>query len=73
MFRGNIQVYLESVFNNEIVAWYISYLDLGPGIRENYPIMYTALRINGTSSLFAITRNFEVKSRHDKNSISVAG
>ena len=31
--------------------------------------LYTALRDNGTSSLFAITRNFEVKSRHGENGI----
>ena len=38
VFRGNIQVYLESVFNNEVVAWYISYLNQGPGIWENYQL-----------------------------------
>ena len=38
VFRGNIQVYLECVFNNDIVVWYISYLNQGPGIRENYQL-----------------------------------
>ena len=39
MFRGKIQVYLESVFKNELVALYISYLNEGPGSRENYHII----------------------------------
>ena len=37
MFRRIIQVYLESVFNNEIVAWYIFYLNRRPGLLQNYP------------------------------------
>ena len=52
MFRGIIQVYLESVFNNEIVAWYISYLDQGPGSRENYPLFGLKCRKTSRDNIF---------------------
>ena len=64
MFRRIIQVYLESVLNNEIVAWYISYLDRRPGNMQNYHESETEI---------TLTKNESVKSQRRREAFVVVG